>query len=145
MSDNESIDRLSDTYSGDEEDTKAYQKAQSATIITQVRQINEMRKKVEELSKQLEALTIENTRLKTLSPMAGKDDSVTDAETLCLVQLALLNNYSMQRELTLEEIKKMEICSKVLLLFRGKQEKKEVDTVGSLSNEELLEAMKSMG
>jgi regulator of replication initiation timing len=141
---NESIDKLAETYTSDEDDTKAYLKAQAATVINQTRQINDLRKKIEEMVGQIESLTIENTRLKTLSPDIEKDSSVSDAETLCLVQLALLNSYSMQRELSLEEIKKMEICAKVLLAFRGKQEKKEVDTVGSLSNEQLLEAMKSM-
>jgi hypothetical protein len=50
----------------------------------------------------------------------------------------------MQRELTLEECKKSEIYTKTLMLLRGKQEKKEVDTIGSLSNEELMEAMKAL-
>lgn len=68
-----------------------------------------------------------------------------DAETICLVQLALLNNYSMQRELTLEECKKAEIYTKTIVMLRSKQDKKEVDTVGALSNEELLAAMKQLG
>lgn len=145
MSNNDSLDKLADQYATDADDTQVYMKAQAATILSQTRQVNELRKKLEEMSGQLEQLTIENTRLKTLAPDTEKDSSTSDAETLCLVQLALLNNYSMQRELSLEEIKKMEICAKILLAFRGKQEKKEVDTVGTLSNEELLAAMKSLG
>lgn len=142
--DNSSIDKLAEVYASDEEDAKAYQKAQTSTILTQTRHINELRKKVEELSKQCETLTIENTKLKALGNSAEYQQG-NDAETIALVQLALLNNYSMQRELTLEEIKKFEICTKTLLLIRGKQEKQEANTIGALSNDELMEAMKNLG
>ncbi len=140
---NDTIDKMAEIYATDESDAKEYQKAQQSVIITQTRQLNEMRKKLEEMSGQLEQLTIENTRLKTLTPNAEFEKG-NDAETICLVQLALLNNYSMQRELTLEETKKAEIFTKTLILLRGKQEKKEVDTIGTLSNEELMEAMKAL-
>lgn len=143
MSDNKSIDKMAEVYAQNADDAKEYQKAQQSVIITQTRQLNEMRKKLEEMSGQLEQLTIENTRLKTLTPNAEFEKG-NDAETICLVQLALLNNYSMQRELTLEETKKAEIFTKTLILLRGKQEKKEVDTIGTLSNEELMEAMKAL-
>lgn len=141
---NDTIDRLAETYAGDEDDSKEYQKAQQSVIITQTRQINELRKKLEELSKQCETLTIENTKLKALGNGTEVEHG-NDAEAICLVQLALINNYSMQRELTLEETKKAEIFTKTLLLLRGKQDKKEVDTVGTLSNEELMAAMASLG
>jgi hypothetical protein len=144
MKDNESIDKLAEQYSSDEEDAKAYQKAQGATIVTQTRHINELRKKLEEMSGQLEKLTIENTKLKALGN-GTEVEKGNDAETICMVQLALLNNYSMQRELTLEECKKAEIYTKTLVLIRGKQDKQEVNTIGTLSNEELLEAMRSLG
>lgn len=144
MNDNSSIDKMGEAYASDDEDAKAYQKAQSATIITQTRHINELRKKVEELSKQCETLTIENTKLKALGN-GTEIEPGNDAETICMVQLALLNNYSMQRELTLEECKKAEIYTKTLVMLRSKQDKKEVDTVGTLSNEELIAAMKNLG
>ena len=144
MSENTSIDKLAEVYAGDEEDAKAYQKAQASVVVNLTRQNNELRKKIEEISGQLEKLTIENTRLKALgdSPEIEKGN---DAETICLVQLALLNNYSMQRELTLEEVKKMEIHSKVLHMIRGKESKEDKNPVVSLSNEELMAAMKELG
>lgn len=144
MNDNDTLDRLADTYATDEEDSKEYQKAQQSVIITQTRQNNELRKKVEELSKMLETLTIENTKLKALGNGTEVEQG-NDAEAICLVQLALINNYSMQRELTLEECKKAEIFTKTLILLRSKQDKKEVDSIGTLSNEELMAAMKSLG
>lgn len=144
MSDNSSIDKMAEVYASDEEDAKAYQKAQASVVVNLTRQNNELRKKIEEMSGQLEQLTIENTKLKALGN-GTEIEKGNDAETICLVQLALLNNYSMQRELTLEETKKAEIFTKTLILLRGKQEKQEVNTIGALSNEELLEAMKSLG
>jgi hypothetical protein len=144
MSDNNSIDKLAEVYASDEDDAKAYQKAQASVVVNLTRQNNELRKKLEELSSQLEQLTIENTRLKALGN-GTEIEKGNDAEQICLIQLALLNNYSMQRELTLEETKKAEIFTKTLMLLRGKQEKQEVNTIGALSNEELMEAMKSLG
>lgn len=144
MSDNESIDKMAEIYASDEADAKAYQKAQSAVVVNLTRQNNDLRKKIEELSAQLETMVIENTKLKALGN-GTEIERGNDAEQICLIQLALLNNYSMQRELTLEETKKAEIFTKTMLLLRSKQDKPEANNIGALSNEELLEAMKSLG
>lgn len=141
---NDSIDKLAEQYTGDEDDAKAYQKAQASVVVNLTRQNNDLRKKIEEMSGQLEQMTIENTRLKALGN-GTEIEKGKDAEMICEVQLALLNNYSMQRELTLEETKKAEIFTKTLVLLRSKQDSKQVNTIGALSNEELMEAMKSLG
>lgn len=143
MSDNnDSIDKLAELYASDDEDQIVFQKAQQATIIAQTRQINEYRRKFEELSKQVQELTIENTRLKatTGSPNVDKED----AETIAMVQLALLRSYAMQRELTLEETKKFEIYTKTMVLIRGKSAQDEQASIGSLSDEDLLKALKEI-
>lgn len=145
MSDNSSIDKLAEQYASTEDDAKAYQKAQAATIVAQTRQVNELRKKLEELSRQCETLTIENTKLKALAPTSSLDTSIPDEESICLVQLALLNNMSMQRELTLEETKKTEIYSKILISLRAKKPEEKEQGISNLSNEELLAAMKGLG
>ena len=142
MSDNSSIDKLAATYTDDGDDTKAYIKAQQSTIISQTKNINELRKKVEEMSQQMEQMTIENTRLKALGP-GNTELNTEDAETIALVQLALIRNYAMQRELTLEEAKKGEILLKMLMTVRGKTEKKEEASL-KLSDAELLAALKEM-
>ena len=52
----------------------------------------------------------------------------------------------MQRELTLEEVKKYEIHSKILHMLKGKKpEESEGSKIGNLSNEELIAAMKTIG
>ena len=68
-----------------------------------------------------------------------------DAETIAVVQLALLRNYAMQRELTLEECKKSEIYVKILKELRSTQPKEKQESIDNLSNEELLAAMKALG
>jgi len=142
---NNSIDRLADQYTESESDTAAYIKAQQSTIISQTKNINDLRKKLEEMSRSLETLTIENTKLKALAPSGAIESSISDEESICLVQLALINNMSMQRELTLEETKKAEIFTKTLLSLRSRKVEKEETSIGNLSNEELLAAMKSIG
>jgi len=142
---NDSIDKLAEQYTETESESKGYIKAQQATIISKTKNINELRKKLEELSRQCETLTIENTKLKALAPASSLDAAIPDEESICLVQLALLNNMSMQRELTLEETKKTEIYSKILVTLRSKKPEKEENTISSLSNEDLIAAMKAMG
>lgn len=51
----------------------------------------------------------------------------------------------MQRELTLEECKKVEIYCKVLKELRGKKVDKEEPKMEALTNEQLMEMMKSVG
>lgn len=139
---NDTVDKMAEVYASDEDDSKAYQKAQASVVVNLTRQNNELRKKLEELASQIEKLTIENTRMKALGDGTSIEPG-NDAETICLVQLALLNNYSMQRELTLEECKKAEIYTKTLLSLRGKQDKK--DEAPKISDEELMAALKEMG
>lgn len=140
---NDSIDKLAEQYATTDDDSKAYQKAQAATIISQTKQINEARKKLEELSAQVDLLTIENTRLKALNPSEQFDTE--DAETIAMVQLALIRNFSMQRELTLEECKKAEIYVKILKEVRGKTKEDNAPTASNLSDTDLLAAIKNLG
>ena len=140
---NDTVDKMAEVYASDEEDAKAYQKAQASVVVNLTRQNNELRKKIEDMSGQLEKLVIENTKMKALGADVPGVEPGNDAESICLVQLALINNYSMQRELTLEETKKAEIFTKTLMLLRGKQEKKE--EAPKISDEELMAALKEMG
>lgn len=144
MSDNSSIDKLAEQYASNEDDAKAYQKAQAATIITQTRQINDLRKQIEKLAAEHEQLIIENTKLKALNPQSSEFD-ISDEETICVVQIALLKNIAMQRELTLEEVKKTEIYVKSLKLIRGAVSEIKEPSADGLTNEQLLEMMKSVG
>ncbi len=145
IKDYETIDHLADTYTQTESDAKAYQKAQSATIISQTKEINQLRKMKEQLEKEVEKLTMENVQMKALNPTGMSGFEVSDEETICVVQIAILKNLAMQRELTLEECKKTEIYCKVLREIRGKKPEKEEAKIDGLSNEELIKLMNSVG
>lgn len=142
---NESIDHLADTYASTDSDAKAYQKAQAATIISQTREINTLRKQKEQIEKEFEKLTMEHVQLKAMNPGAMSGLEVSDEETICIVQIAILKNLAMQRELTLEECKKTEIYCKVLKEIRGKTAvKEEPASLSGLDPAELTKLMKEM-
>jgi hypothetical protein len=140
---NDSIDKLAEQYASTEDDAKAYQKAQASTIISQTKEINILRKQREQLEAQIAQLIMENTQFKALNPTTTFD--ISDEETICVVQIALLKNLAMQRELTLEECKKTEIYCKVLKDIRSKVLPRDEDKIDGLTNDQLLELMKSAG
>lgn len=143
MSDNSSIDKLAQIYATDEDDAKAYQKAQASTIISQTKEINSLRKMKEQLETELANLQMENIQLKAANPGATKFET-SDEETICVVQLAIIKNLALQRELTLEECKKTEIYVKTLKDIRGKKIEAKEESPSALSNEELMKAMNEM-
>jgi hypothetical protein len=140
---NDSIDKLAEQYASTEDDAKAYQKAQASTIISQTKEINVLRKQREQLEAQIAQLIMENTQFKALNPTTAFD--ISDEETICVVQIALLKNLAMQRELTLEECKKTEIYCKVLKDIRSKVLPRDEEKIDGLTNDQLLELMKSAG
>jgi hypothetical protein len=142
---NESIDHLADTYASTESDAKAYQKAQSATIVAQTKEINTLRKQKEQLEKEFEKLTMDYVQLKALNPSAAGQFDISDQETIAVVQLAILKNLAIQRELTLEETKKCEIFTKLLIQLRGSKPEEKEDKMEALTNDQLIEMMKSVG
>jgi regulator of replication initiation timing len=140
---NDSIDKLADEYSNTESDQKAYIKAQSSTIISQTKEINNLKRELEKLAKENERLLFENTQMRATNP--EKQFETSDEETICVVQLAILKNYAMSRELTMEETKKVEILNKILLSIRDINRKNiETDNAESLSNEDLLKMMEAL-
>lgn len=140
------VDKLSEEFSNTDFDQKAYIKAQTSTIVSQTKEINSLRKEVERLAKEYERISMENVQLKATAPKESGSFGVSDEETICVVQLAILKNYALARELTLEETKKTEIYVKTLKEIRGKKvEVKEEEKIEKLSNEELLKLMESVG
>jgi hypothetical protein len=145
MSDsNESIDRLAATYSETDSDQKAYVKAQQATIVSQTKEINVLRKQKEQVEKEFEKLQMEYIQLKAMNPSAQAQFETSDEETICVVQIAILKNLAMQRELTLEECKKTEIYCKVLKDIRSKKPEKEEQNLSDIKSEDLIKAMNDM-
>ena len=142
----ELVDHMTEAYSDTDADLVALSKAQSKTIVSQSKEITQLKKMKDQLEEEVKKLSTTIITLKaTGADGGGQQFNTTSSETICVVQLAMLEQLSMNRELTLEESKKVELFSKVLRDERAKAVKKEEDTPGKLSNEELLKAMQSMG
>ena len=142
----ELVDHVAELYSNTDSDLIALSKAQSKTIVSQSKEITELKKQKEQLEEEVKRLHTEVVTLKATGAAGGTQQfSTSSSETICVVQLAMLEQLSMNRELTLEESKKVELFSKVLRDERGKAAKSEEDTPAKLSNEDLLKAMQSLG
>ena len=151
MSDNnDSVDKLADEYSKNDDDKAAYIKAQTSTIISQTKEINHLKRELERVAKENERLSMELVQSKAVGAVSGGGSEgqfdISAEETICVVQLEILKNMAMTRELTLEETKKAEIYTKTLLMIRGKKPvEKEEEKIEKLSNEDLLKMMEAMG
>lgn len=102
----------------DFEDLKKYSTAQYNTLIAQSKKIHKLQEELENLKIDLQKKTMES---KAYSSLDTSNGPVNDAETTCLVQLAVLKGKAMLCELTLEETKKVEIYAKTLNLIRSKK------------------------
>lgn len=106
-------------------------------------------KTIMDLNKKITELNVEIAGLKTSLAVTGHDELIIPGsgekpseQMICEVQLALLNIVSMQRELTAEEITKVEKMSKIMAPFRGVA-KKEEKPVATASTAVLLELFKN--
>lgn len=143
MSKPENMLDVMDQYAESEGEQKAFIKAQQSTIISQTKEINNLRREVEKLAKENERLLMENAQAKAMNPQK-EQFGTSDEETICVVQLAILKNLALTRELSLEETKKTEIYVKTLKEIRGKKVvANEEEKVEKLSTEDLIKFMES--
>lgn len=89
-------------------------------------------KTINEFSKQISQLETENKHLQDLltksTPIISnntteEDDLSSDQEKICKEQLRIYKNTSLERELTLEETRKVEIYAKILLSLKDPSKK----------------------
>ena len=90
----------------DFEELKAYAEAQYETLQSQLQKITDLEAK----NKHLEHLLAQTV------PVVGESSpsNMSDEERICRDQLRIFNQTSKERELTLEETRKVEIYSKIL-------------------------------
>lgn len=111
------------------EDIKKYAEAQFSVITNlnkQIEQLKNEKKHLEELLKQ-----------SSLPSVSEKTSDEAEEITICKVQLKLLNGISKDRELTIEECRKVDIYAKILLQSNDSSKKKR-SNIDKLSTEELL-------
>lgn len=116
-----------------EEEKNAYIEASFQTIQEQNKKITTLEAKV----RQLEGLLT-----KTAPVIAIPEDKITPSEEqICRDQLKGLNSVSKERELTLEETRKVEIYSKILAALAG-QNKQAPNQAEGMDLGQLLELVK---
>jgi hypothetical protein len=116
-------------------DLKAYSGAQYRTIVEQSKKIHALEEEIIHLRKLLE-----NGGSTLIKDPANKIEiyaDVTDQEAICRIELKKLKDISIERELTLEEAKRTEIYTKLLLSLTEKS-KAPADTAKRLDDSQLL-------
>ena len=118
------------------EDLQMFANTQYTVMINQTKKIEKLQEEIERLNLIVEKNKRDNTNTSVLDTSNDKNN---DTETICLIQLALLNRKSMEGELTLEETKKVETFSKVLLSLNVKNlEDKNKEEVQKFDTDQLL-------
>ncbi len=111
---------------------KAYSDAQGKTLIEMSKKIKKLEDDNKELKKHLMNVT------PIIKPDAPKSAfATTDEETICRQQIYKLKEISMERELTLEETKRLDIYTKILIEVENKPKVFEVKSK-NLSDQELM-------
>lgn len=122
-------------------DLKAFSDAQQKTIIKLSKKNKELEDEVVHLKKLLES----QTPLIATNPSAGLPAEKflsTDQEAICRMQLNKLKDVSFERELTLEEAKRVEIFSKILNVLENSPKTIKVESK-NLSSQDLLTLVQS--
>jgi hypothetical protein len=118
------------------------------------KELQEAKARLVDLIKENALLKKELDKYKVIENMSVQESGVlgpdnkyigaTDEETICRVQLHLLNNASMLRELTMEETKKVEIYTKLLSQINNTKKKQPNDALDSLSDTDLLKIVSEL-
>lgn len=130
------IDKMAKDFAENSEKDQ-YIQAQQNTIVKLQRQLNEAKEEIEKL-KELKTSNIVSINDKPIQLGIGSDQ-----EEICKIQLRMFLDVSKNRELTLEETRKVEIFSKILFGFKNKDDKDKEDTTKKLSSDELLKLVEN--
>jgi hypothetical protein len=118
------------------EDLKAFAEAQQKTIVHLTKKIKTLEDENSHLKKLVEQ-TVPVIKKEGQPEQKGDKFLTSDQEAICRVQLNKLRDISFERELTLEEAKRVEIFSKILNLLETVPKTIKVETKG-INNEDLL-------
>ena len=119
---------------------------QETLIKTQQKQLTDLNRKINEYKLEIENLKTEIRHLRSLSPTAvnelnTKGEKMSNEKIIALQEISKLKDISDERPLEFDEVKKYDILVKALKSMETVQEKK--DEVGTLSTDELLQALKT--
>lgn len=121
------IDDLTKKFKNEAELLK-FCEAQTSAILQLTKEKNELVEKVKHLESMLMSENI--------------FESVSDEESICLLELRKLHDLALQQQLTFEDTKKVEIYTKTLHSIKErKAKKKEKDPAEMLDSESLLDVL----
>lgn len=129
------VDKMAANFNTVEE-LKSYSQAQYQTIVDLSKKLKRAEAELDILREKLETASSQINNAEALNKDLGIFD-ISDEETICLTQLALLRNLALNRELTTEEAKKFEIYHKVVNSIRNKKPT-EKNNLSELSTEDLV-------
>lgn len=137
MSDNDNISRTISQYK-DWDQLAQFAQAQQTTIV----QISKKIQRLEEERDHLKTLLESSVPLIKTESDSVNESTENDSEYICTLEIAKLKKISIQRALTYEEVKRLEIHFKMLTQINSRPNKQEKD-VKELSNDRLLELIES--
>lgn len=110
----------------------------AAALVKANQQLQKKLSLSEQKNKELEQMLTAMTPTIVQTPSEAKHLlTLSDEEAICRMQLKLLHDKSLGRELTLEETKKVEILTKLLVTMAAKNPKED-EAPTAISTEELL-------
>lgn len=136
---NNNLDKMSIKFKEFSE-LQMFAEAQQKTIVSLTKKLNEKEDEIKHLKKLIEGAVPLLPSTETSSLIINLSDS--DEKNICKLELNKLKKLSLDRELTLEEAKKVDIYSKLLLSIDAKTVKPPRD-VSPISDDDLLIALKS--
>lgn len=119
---------------------RVFSEAQQKTIIKLSKKNKELEEEVSHLKKLLENQT---PLIETLSqPSVGEKFLTSDQESICRMELNKLKQISFERELTLEEAKRVDIYSKIINVLENSPKTIKVETK-SIPSQDLMSLVQS--
>lgn len=116
---------------------QAYSDAQFRTIVNQAKKIHDLEEEVVHLRKLLESGPL----IKDPTRKIELYTDVSDEEAICHIELKKLKDLSLERELTLEEAKRTEIYTKLIISLTQDTKKPKAEPEKRLDDSELLKLL----
>lgn len=115
-------------------------KAKELMIIELNKEIDKLRNELDDSKKEIERLQL---LVNKTSSSVITFDNITPEERIIIEQLRILENRAIQKELTLEEIKKYDLLVKNKKIISGKDQDQNNDSLKNVSEDNLLELAKT--
>ncbi|NBW58363.1 hypothetical protein EBR43_11425 [bacterium] len=116
---------------------RVFSEAQQKTIVKLSKKNKELEDEISHLKKLLETTAPIISNNEAVPSVSADKFLTTDQEAICRMQLNRLKEVSYERELTLEEAKRVEIFSKIINVLENSPKTIKVETK-NLDNKELL-------